>query len=192
MAKLIFYDTETTGTNYKKHSIIELSGIIEIDGKTAETFDYRVRPHAKAEVDSAALTANGHKMEDLPNYPSMLQVHEEFTVLLKKYVDPYDKKDKIHLVGYNNRGFDDNFLRMFFNLCEDQFYGAYFWADTIDVMVLASRHLIEERASMPSFKLFRVAQTLGIPVDHDRLHEALYDSILVREIYRTIFTDSFM
>lgn len=190
MAKLIFYDTETTGTNYMKHSIIELSGIVEIDGKVMEIFDYKVRPHEKAKIEPAALKSNGHKFEDLPHYPQMPMVHQLFRDLLLKYVDQYDRKDKIHLVGYNNRGFDDNFLRMFFNLCGDNFFGSYFWADTIDVMVLAARHLIDKRPEMPSFKLHRVAKTLGVPVDDNRLHEALYDSELTRGIYHILGTES--
>jgi len=192
MAKLLFYDTETTGTNYMKHSIIELSGIIEIDGEIKETFEYVVRPHAKAAIEPAALKTNGHKFEDLPTYPEMPRVHQLLTEALSKYVDKYDKKDKFHLVGFNNRGFDDNFLRMFFNLCNDDFFGAYFWADTIDAMVLASKYLVDVRHEMPSFKLHRVAKTLGIAVDDSKLHEALYDSVLAREIYYAIETESLL
>ena len=192
MAKLIFYDTETTGTNYMKHSIIELSGIVEIDGKVRETFDLKVRPHDRAVVEPAALQANGHRIEDLPSYPPMEESHGDFIRMVNRYVDKYDKQDKFFLVGYNNRGFDDNFLRMLFTLCGDKFFGAYFWPDTIDVMVLASRHLMGVRHTMPSFKLHRVAKTLGIDVDDSRLHEALYDSTLTREIYYSIYTESLM
>jgi DNA polymerase-3 subunit epsilon len=39
---------------------------------------------------------------------------------------------------------------------------------------------------MPSFKLSRVAKTLGIEVDEDRLHDADYDVYLTREIYKTV------
>lgn len=42
MKKLFFYDLETTGTNPGRHGIHQISGEIVIDGKTVETFDYKV------------------------------------------------------------------------------------------------------------------------------------------------------
>ena len=192
MAKIIFYDVETTGTNYMKHSIIEMSGIIEIDGEVKQTFNFRVKPHPKAAIEDGALAVNGHKREELPTYPEMSVVHETFTNILSEFVDKYDKTDKFHLAGFNNRGFDDNFLRMFFTLNGDNFFGAYFCADSIDATVLASKHLMDVRHTMPSFKLHRVAKTLGIEVDDSRLHEALYDAELAREIYHAIDTESLL
>ena len=186
MAKLMFYDVETTGTNYMKHSIIEIGAIIEIDDVEMERFEFKVRPHHKAAIDNSALAANGHNLEDLSSYPNMMSVHKRVKKILERYVNPFDTKDKFHLVGYNNRGFDDNFYRMMFSLCEDKFFGAYFWSDTIDVLSLASHFLMELRSGMPSFKLHRVAKTLGIKVDDSKLHEALYDVEITKEIYRKI------
>ena len=39
---------------------------------------------------------------------------------------------------------------------------------------------------MPSFKQQRVAKELGVQVDDSRLHDALYDVNLTREIYRIV------
>lgn len=188
--KTLFYDVETTGTNYMKHSIIELAGIIEIDGVERERFEWKVRPHPKAVIEEPALKANGHKREDLDTYPPMEDVHAKLKKQVCKYIDPYDRKDKFHLIGYNNRGFDDNFLRMLFTLCGDNFFGSLFWADSIDVMSSASHHLMHVRHTMPSFKLHRVAKTLGIPVDDSKLHQALYDIELTREVYRKVCPES--
>ena len=48
----------------------------------------------------------------------------------------------------------------------------------------AAEFLKEERSKFPNFKLSTVAKALGIVVDETKLHEALYDSILTRSIYR--------
>jgi len=186
VSRILFYDTETTGTDFKRHSIIQIAGILEIDGVEVDRFTFNVRPHEKAAIEDAALTANGHKREDLPGYPEMKTVLKGIKYFLGKYVDPFDKTDKLHLAGYNNRGFDDNFFRMFFTLCGDNFFGAYFWPDTIDVLSLASHHLIEARDTMPSFKLHRVAKTLGVEVDDSLLHTALCDVELTIAIYKKV------
>ena len=39
---------------------------------------------------------------------------------------------------------------------------------------------------MPSFKLKRVGLELGLAVDPDSLHDALFDARLTRDIYRIV------
>lgn len=137
MSKLFFYDLETTGTNPGRHGIHQISGEIVIDGKTVETFDFKVQPNPKAQIEDAALEVGGVTREQIMAYPPMGQVYTQLVAMLSKYVDKFDKTDKFHLVGYNNRGFDDNFLRGFFLQNGDKFFGSFFWADSIDVLVLA-------------------------------------------------------
>lgn len=49
-------------------------------------------------------------------------------------------------------------------------------------MVLATPYLSEKRAEMENFKQGTVAKALGINVDDSKLHDALYDI----EIYKQI------
>jgi DNA polymerase-3 subunit epsilon len=182
----IFYDLETTGTDPNKNSIHQISGIIEVDDVVKETFDLKVRPHPKAHIDPAALKICNVTEEQILQYPDMKLALVDFEEILGKYINKFDPKDKAFNIGYNNRGFDDKFLRQWFRLCGNYFIGSWFWTDTIDVMVLASEYLMPIRHTMPSFKLKRVAQTLGIEVLEDSLHEALYDATLTREIYQIV------
>ena len=182
----IFFDLETTGTNSKKHSIVQLSGLIEIKGEIVDSFDYSVRPHQKAQIEAEALKVNNKTEEQIQGFPPMEDVHRAFVKKLAKYIDKYDSKDKAWLVGFNNRSFDDIFLRKFFELCGDKFFGSWFWQDSLDVLVLSSQYLLDRRTGMPSFKLKRVAKELGIVVDEKRLHDAVYDVELTREIYRIV------
>lgn len=185
MVKL-FFDVETTGTNHRKHSMIQLAGIIEKDGKIVEEFDFKIKPHPKAQIEVEALEINRTTLEEIMQHPDMKNVHKALLKILSKYADKYDKTDKIWLIGFNNRAFDDFFLRMFFELNGDAFIGSWFWANTIDTLCLASQYLIDRRPQMPSFKLKRVAVELGLDVDKSELHDALYDVKLTRQIYRIV------
>lgn len=182
----VFYDTETTGVNHKIHSIHQLSGVIEINEDVVETFDFKVRPHTKAKYEISALRVCRVTEAELKAYPDMKQGLKEFKALMGKYIDPFNTTQKAYLVGYNNRAFDDLFLRMWFELCGDEMIGAWFWNNTLDALILATEYLIGRREVLPSFKLFRVAIELGIVVDKNRIHEAGYDVYLTREIYRIV------
>lgn len=182
----IFFDVETTGLDYRKHSIHQLAGLIEVDDVIVRAFDFKVRPHPKAQYDEQALRVCGVTQEELQEYPPMKDVHKKLVAILGAYIDRFDKTDKAYLAGYNNRSFDDPFLRTFFELCADKFFGAWFWPNSLDVMVLATEYLLERRPGMPSFKLHRVATELGLEVDKEKTHEASYDVMLTRGIYRIV------
>jgi exonuclease I len=55
-------------------------------------------------------------------------------------------------------------------------------------MVLASQYLINDRKSMPSFKLTRVAKTLGLEIDESQAHDALFDAKVTKSMYEIITT----
>ena len=179
----MFYDIETTGVNVRRHSIHQIAGYIEIDGAIVEEFNIKSQPHPKCEYDPIALKTCKVTEEQLKGYQPMKEAHRELINILDKYVDRYDKTQKMFQVGFNNRAFGDVFLRAWFEQCGDRFYTSWFWSDSLDVMVLASEYLINRRSQMPSFKLKRVAKELGIKVDETKLHDAFYDVFLTREIY---------
>lgn len=182
----IFYDVETTGENPRKHSIHQIAGLVEVDDMVQEKFNIYSRPHPNAILEPAALNVSGVTEEQVLSYPSMTDAKNNFCRILAKYIDKFDKNQKAYLVGFNNRGFDDRFLRMWFTLCDDQFFGSWFWSDSRDTLVLASEYLESRRTSMPNFQLHTVAETLGIPVEKSKLHDARYDVELTRQIYRIV------
>nr|DAK81844.1 MAG TPA: DNA polymerase III subunit alpha [Caudoviricetes sp.] len=184
--KLLFFDLETTGTNPARHGIHQISGIVEVDGVEQERFDFKVRPNPKAEVLDEALAVGGVTREQIEAYPAMEEVYGKLVALLARYVNKFDKNDKFFLVGYNNASFDNQFLRGFFMQNGDNYFGSWFWSNSLDVMVLASQYLLAERQLMPNFKLSTVASHLGIKIDDGKLHDAYYDIHLTREVYREI------
>lgn len=181
----VFYDLKTTGTDYRKHCITQLAALIYVDGMEAERLDYKLRPHPKAQIEPEALKVQGLKESDLAGFSKWEDVYQDFTERLGKWIDKYDKRNKAWLVGFNNRFFDDQFLRKFFELNNDSYFNSWFWGDSLDVMVLASQYLMDRRQDMPNFKLGTVAAELGLNVP-DNLHSALADVLLTRKIYNIV------
>ena len=184
--KLLFFDLETTGIKYWKNGIHQISGEIVIDGETKETFNYNVCPNPQCEVDETALQVCGVTREQIFAYPDMHEVYLEFVNMLSKYVDKYNKDDKFFLVGYNNAPFDNSFLKAFFVQNGDSFFYSWFWVNSLDVMVLATQHLMMKRHLMKDFKQETVARMLGIELDSSKLHDAAYDIWLTRQIYEAV------
>lgn len=181
--KILFFDLETTGVNPAKHGIHQISGEIVIDGQSKEQFNFHVQPNPKAIIEEEALAVGGVTREQIMAYPPMQEIYNKFISLLSKYVDKYNKADKFFLAGYNNAAFDNQFLRGFFLQNNDKYFGSWFWANSIDVMVLATVYLAEKRQEMENFKLATVAKTLGVNVDDESLHDAMYDINLTKAIY---------
>jgi len=184
--KKFFYDLETTGVDHRQNGIHQIAGCLEIDGEIVETFNWNVAPNPKAKIEAKALEVGNVTEEQIKAYPEMGLIFRKLKALLTRHCDPYNTKDKIYLVGYNNAHFDDNFFRAWFTQNGDTFFGSWFHAGSLDSMVLASQYLIERRAKMQNFKLMTVAREIGIVVDESKLHDANYDILLTREVYRIV------
>lgn len=186
MIKYLFYDLETTGVSYIRNGVHQLAGIYVEDRKVIDTINLNIQPHPKCEIEDEALKVSGVAREDLATYIPMEKAYLTFLHFLGRYVNKFDKKDKIYLVGFNNRGFDDKFLRRFFEYNGDQYFGSWFWADSLDVMVLAAYALRSVRTQMENFKLETVAAKCGVPFDPAKAHDALYDVGVTMKIFNLI------
>ena len=180
-----FFDVETTGVNPRRNSIHQISFLVEVAGEVVERRNFHIRPHPKAEIEEAALQIAGKTKEELLSYPEMGVAFPEIMKFVTRYVSPYEK-ERVYLVGFNNRRFDDDFFKTLFELCGNTYFFAYFWPDTLDALVLASQYLIDRRVNMPSFKLKHVAIELGLVIDPERLHDAAYGVEVTRQIYRIV------
>lgn len=191
MSKLLFYDTETTGLIHTENAIHQLSGLIVINNEIQQEFNYQIAPHEGAVIEEEALKISDENLteEIIRGYPKGQDVHYSMLQMLGKYCNKFNKQDKFHLVGYNNRRFDDLFIRYFFvNILGDKYFGSWFWNDTIDVLPMAANYLRDERKNMKSFKLKDVASYLGIPLDPAKLHDATYDIFITKAIYDIVGT----
>lgn len=176
--KIIYLDTETTGLDCKLNDIIQLSGMIEIDGEIKEEFDYKIRPREGSEISEEALEIHGMNREMLMSFPDQRVIYLNFCDLLSKYCNKFDKSDKFHLAGYNVR-FDLDFLKSFFEKQGDSYFGSWFNYKCIDPMPLL--HFMEYAGyvSLDNYKLENVCFHYGIEI---KAHDAMSDIKATKEL----------
>ena len=184
MSKLCFIDTETTGTDPLKNGLIQLAGLIEIDGQEKESFNFHLQPFLNDTIEENALMVNKTTKEELKSFQEPEEVYSDFSKILGMYVDKYNRNDKFFFVGYNAR-FDADFVRSFFEKNNDKYFGSWFWFPPIDVMNLAIVRLLQQRATMVNFKLGTIAIELGLKPEGD-LHDALTDIRLTKQIFYSL------
>lgn len=184
MKKLLFLDVETTGLDPKKNGLIQIAGIVEIDGQEIEKFNYKLKPFPGDLCNAEALKVNGTTIETIKTFEDPISVHKQFTDLLCRHVDTYDKADKFHMVGYNVK-FDDQFLREWFTKCANKYYGSFFFWPGIDVSVLAAMKVLNRRGTFGNFKLMTVAKALGVNTEGPA-HDALFDVEVTRDLFNNL------
>jgi len=119
--KILYFDLETVTLESPENSctFFQFSGMIEINGKEVERFNFFMNPDHSCEYNPESLEFNGITEDDLDKHESHLKVFPKFLELIQKYVDPFDKNDKMHTIGFNNIGFDNPKLWNWFAMMDD-------------------------------------------------------------------------
>ena len=177
--KFLFVDVETTGVDPELNGLIQLAGIIEIDGVVKEEFDFKARPFKGQTVDFKALEVNGVSIKDLRTWPDPHEVYLMFKAILDKYIDKYNKKDKFYAVG-QNVGFDISFLKNFFKNNNDYYLGSYIHYHKIDLIPITTILKLAGRIALDNMKLKTVMSALGMG---EQTHNALDDVRIVRKVF---------
>ena len=74
--KILWVDTETTGTDPGKNGIIQLAGVLEINGHETTRFDFKIRPFADDVIEDTALAVNGFTREELAGFMPPHDAHK--------------------------------------------------------------------------------------------------------------------
>src|SRR3990167_1907927 len=179
MKKILYLDTETTGTDVRENDVIQFAGIIEIGGKIKETFDFKIRPFNLEKIDDSALSLHGFTLEGIKVFPEPKDIYSRVLDLFGKYVDKYDPDDKFYPAGYNV-GFDLDFLQQFFFKCNDKF-GLGTWQNWKKIDPLPILHFMDSQGliSLANYKLSTVCSHFGIS---HKAHNALSDIQATKEV----------
>jgi DNA polymerase-3 subunit epsilon len=182
--KLIYIDTETTGLDINKCAIIQISGYIISDEKEEE-FNLLMKPFDGAIITEEALNIQGKNLKEINLYPDQKEIFIKFQSIISKYINKFDKNDKLFFIGYNSR-FDSDMIRSWFRRNNDNYYGSWFWHPDIDVMILAASELMNIRNTLSNFKLSTIYKYI-FPNDEEfkdeSLHDAMFDIKITRKLY---------
>jgi DNA polymerase-3 subunit epsilon len=178
MSKVLFFDCETTGTDPKRHDIIQVAGIIEIDGEVREEFCFNVQPFNYGSISPEALKVNGKTIEELRTFPQPNEVYGNIVRLFKKYIDKFDKTDKFIPAG-QNVAFDIEFLRQFFFRNLDKFFGSFMTNRTVDLRHIIAFLEYAGKINLENHKLKTIAEYFGVT---GNFHDALEDIKITRSI----------
>ena len=119
MRKVFWFDTETTGLDEKENSMIQLAGLVEINGVVKKEVNILFRPFKNKTINPKALEVNGRTIEEIMNFPPPQIGIAQLKSILKKYVNPFVPEDKLVPAGCNVN-FDIEFLRETWSLAGDQ------------------------------------------------------------------------
>lgn len=182
MATIIWIDIETTGLNPQRHALVQVAGIVEVDGVMGERWNLRLRPDINAEIDETALAINGLTREKMAEHPySAAEGCEMLRGILSKY-------ERYIIAGWRVH-FDVRFLCALFDMHGDfpDFEAQRIRYPLLDVAPLAVAWLAEKNAlhKFSPFTLGNVADYLRV-MPMGELHDADTDVMLTRGVYRKL------
>jgi len=177
--KILYFDTETTGTDPNLHEIVQFAAIIEINGKVVEEVDWRCRPTRWETISPEALQVTGLTLDELATYDHPIDMGKKLKALFNKYINKFDKADKFYPAGHNV-GFDLDFLQVFWKKHIDKYgTGSYQNWRALDSRVFCNFLAAAGRLNVRDIKLSTLCQQFGIEID---AHDALSDIRATRQL----------
>lgn len=163
--RLIYYDTETTGTRSDKDRIIELAAFDPIENRT---FVHFINPGSPIPPEATAI----HHITDemVKEAPSFKEVAEMFFAFCP---------EKSVLIAHNNEAFDKQFL-----IAESKRAGVALPAfEYLDTLKWARKY----RPDLPRHTLQSLREVYGIP--SNQAHRALDDVIVLHRVFSSMIDD---
>jgi DNA polymerase-3 subunit epsilon len=188
--KKLYVDIESTGTDPKRHGIIQWSAILLVNGRKVDEIDMKMQPFKEDELDDGALKHNHTSALEVfaeDRYKPLI-AYERLMEFFGKHCNKYDRLDKFFWVGYR-ASFDSDFTREFFDKIGDRFLGSWFWTPPLDCMGLAAYLLQKNRYKLRDFKLRSVFEYLrpdmiGVYQDLEEKGQAWHNAMF--DIERTL------
>lgn len=179
--KILYLDTETTGITYHS-TIIQIAAIIEIEGDVKETVNLFCSPFPDSDISEEALKITNLTREKIHTFESPEVVCKNFTDILGKYVNKYDKNDKFTVIGHNVK-FDLDMLRAWAFRCGEKFIASYIdfksYFDTLAYVKCLK--ILNRIPATEDNKLSTLCEAYGIRLDN--AHNALADTIAAKELF---------
>ena len=178
--KIFWSDVETTGLDPVKNDIWQIAFEVQVNGEVVATHDFKMCPEDLTHVSPEALAIGGVTLDEIKSFPPAIKIFNTIKGIMREFVDPFKKGDKLIPAGYNCHHFDIPFIREFFRKMGDKYYGSWFSNYPLDVyhMAIAAHTLVG--TVLPKYKLADVCAYHGIVISE--AHNARYDIKATREL----------
>jgi DNA polymerase-3 subunit epsilon len=184
MKKTLYFDTETTGIDTSKHSMIQFSAIVDYDGEEVDSIDVLFQPYDEAVLEEEAFKKTGITEDQLLSFMSHSEGFQTVKSFLDKHIDKYNKADKFYSAGYNVR-FDLEFLSAFFKYNGEKYgLGPYFNWKLVDPFPLLHIMDWKGKIKLPNYKLETVCEHFNIPISN--AHNALDDIRATKQLIKKL------
>ena len=200
--KILWLDSETSGLDPKRHAIVQLAMLMDINGEVVDKLTLNIKPQETDMVNfvmndkpqemewdeiqfmaeaigNATLPVNGISFKDMIGYLDPMEAHKQIVEFLDKYIDKFNKEDKAWIGGYNVR-FDLDFLAQFFEKCEDKFLGSYIKWRCLDPYTILQNNDYKANEHLKSLSLENVCKEFEL--EHTA-HDALSDIEATRHLW---------
>lgn len=161
----VAYDIETTGLNPKFDSIIEIGAVRVHDGEITESFRHFAKPFKQG------ITSEVEKLTGIT--PDMVKEADEMWTVFNEFAD-FIGEDI--LVGFNNRLFDNLFLKR-----AGRYANRILSNKSFDVMDYGDKFKEQLRSDGKHFSLEKLSGLLGI--ENPQTHRALADAETTARVY---------
>lgn len=181
--KIIYFDTETTGTNPNVNEIIQFAAIVEIDGEIKEEVNFTCQPTNWDDIQQEALSVTGMTIERLKSFEMPHTMAPKIQALFNKHIDKYDSSDKFFPAGHNIQ-FDIEFLQRFWKKHIDQYgIGSYQNWRSLDSRVFANFLNVAGKLNIENVKLETLCKYYGIEINaHDALSDIRATRLLIKKM----------
>lgn len=172
------FDVETTGLTPGRDHILTLGGIVRINHKEVERVYIEMKPPEGTIIPPVVLDLTGLTIEQIRGFPSQEKGYKQLVELFGRYIDRFDKQDKLFTIGYN-LDFDLRFLARFFKAMGDDYLFSFLGCK-IDVLTLFNQFRSEQNLYFQNSKLETACTHFGIKLE---AHNALSDIQATLELY---------
>lgn len=206
MKKTLWLYLETTGFDAKRHGIIQIAMLMEIDGKIEGELAIDVQPFKE---DKFAMFENNglgdyffdsvefdyYVENDVVCIPSGIafkdikekhidpkEAHAKISAFLDSHISKFDKTGKAYLGGYNIN-FDRGFISQFFKKCGDNYLGSYLNWRCLDPLYVLWQMDFDGDISLENYKLETACKHFGIEIS---AHNALSDIKGTYELHKIL------
>lgn len=187
--KVLYLDTETTGLNPDKNDIIQISGLIEINGKVKKEFDFTCRPINPNNIEDEALLIQGRTKKEIMKFADPEEVFYKLIEIFDDFIDKYNTKDKFILAGQNVR-FDYNFLYYMSQKLDYKYLNSYIntnqqsYIDLLRIVKEKNKHFVS-RLQLKNLKLGTIYEAL-FNKKLDNAHNSLVDIKATRSCIKVL------